>query len=257
MDESMSVPINEIVAYCNQVLEPDKFKDYCPNGLQVAGTEKIKKIVSGVTACQQLLEAAVQANADLLLVHHGYFWPGEQQQVLSIKKNRLQTLLGNDLNLLAYHLPLDAHPKFGNNVQLANKMGWKISSGMNAEIGEAIVLLGETEQSMTAEQLSQHLGLVLNREPLHIAGHKREIKRIAWCTGAAQSYIEEVANHGVDAFISGEISEQTVHLARELGLDYFSAGHHATESYGVQALGEHLAEHFSIEHQFINIHNPV
>ncbi|EPJ47164.1 MAG: hypothetical protein OFPI_32320 [Osedax symbiont Rs2] len=159
--------------------------------------------------------------------------------------------------MLAYHLPLDAHAKYGNNVQLANKMGWKICSGMNGEIGEALVLLGELDRPMTAEQLSQQLGKVLNRQPLHIAGHNREIKRIAWCTGAAQSYIEEVAASGVDAFISGEISEQTVHLARELGLDYFAAGHHATESYGVQALGEHLAEHFSIEHQFIDIYNPV
>ncbi|MCJ8340466.1 MAG: Nif3-like dinuclear metal center hexameric protein [Pseudomonadales bacterium] len=253
----MSVAINEIVTYCQQLLEPSKFKDYCPNGLQVAGRDKINKIVSGVTACQQLLDAAVLAEADVILVHHGYFWRGEQQNVVSIKRNRLQTLLVNDLNLLAYHLPLDAHHSLGNNVQLANKMGWKICSGMNGELGEALVLLGETAKAMYAGELSDQLARVLNRQPLHIAGHQREIKRIAWCTGAAQSFIEEVASTGVDAFISGEISEQTVHLARELGLDYFAAGHHATESYGVQALGEHLAEHFSIEHEFINIHNPV
>jgi dinuclear metal center YbgI/SA1388 family protein len=257
MSVVMSVPVNEIIAYTNSVLRPENFKDYCPNGLQVEGKQEIKKIVSGVTACQGLLDAALAAKADLILVHHGYFWKGEEQTIVSIKKRRLQTLLVNDLNLLAYHLPLDAHARFGNNVQLAKKMGWSITSGMGSDVGQSIVLLGELETPLTAAQLNQKITQKLARAPLCIDGHQRLIKKIAWCTGSAQSYIEEVASYGVDAFISGEISEQTVHLARELGVTYFSAGHHATESYGVQALGEHLAAKFSIEHEFIDIANPV
>ncbi len=253
----MSENIDVIVDYCNKILTPEKFKDYCPNGLQVSGSTKITKIVTGVTACQQLLDRAVQANADLILVHHGYFWHGESQPIVGMKQQRIKTLLVNDINLLAYHLPLDAHAQWGNNVQLAKQMGWKITSGMGDELGQAIALLGEVERAVTGAEFAQQLRQVLGREPLFIQGHSREVKTIAWCTGSAQRYIEEVASYGVDAFISGEISEQTVHLARELGINYYSAGHHATESYGVQALGEHLAETFSVAHQFINIPNPV
>lgn len=253
----MSVHIKDILACCEQTLTPHNFKDYCPNGLQVAGKEQISKIVTGVTACQRLLDEAVKVDADLILVHHGYFWKGEKESVSGIKRERLKTLLVNDINLLAYHLPLDAHSEYGNNVQLAKKMNWQIKSGMGGEIGQSIVLLGELEQSLSAQQLSQQLNAKLARQPLCIQGHDRQIKKIAWCTGAAQSYIEQVAAHNVDAFISGEISEQTVHLARELGINYYAAGHHATESYGVQALGAFLAEKFAIEHEFIDIHNPV
>lgn len=254
----MTTNINKIVDYCNNVLEPNRFKDYCPNGLQVSGKQEIRKIVTGVTACQRLLDSAVEAQADLILVHHGYFWSGEDQTVVGIKKNRLKTLLSHDLNLLAYHLPLDAHAEFGNNVQLAKLMNWQVLSGIEGEsVGQSIVLIGELEKAVLASELKGQLASKLTREPLHIEAHDRKIKRIAWCTGSAQSYIQKVSNYQVDAFISGEISEQTTHLARELGVDYFAAGHHATESYGVQALGEHLAKTFNIEHQFINIDNPV
>ena len=254
----MAATADQIVNYCNQILTPEQFKDYCPNGLQVSGKSEIKKIVSGVTACQRLLDQAVQEGADLILVHHGYFWNSEEQIVVGIKKNRLKTLLCNDVNLLAYHLPLDAHAEYGNNIQLAKLMDWQVMSGIDGEpIGQSIVLLGQLQQSMQGSELAQQLSQKLSRAPVHIKGHDRAIKRIAWCTGSAQSYIQKVAEYEVDAFISGEISEQTVHLARELGVDYFSAGHHATESYGVQALGENLAQKFNIEHQFINIDNPV
>lgn len=253
----MPVSLEEIENYCNKLLFSDSFKDYCPNGLQVAGKGEIKKIVTGVTACQQLLEGAVDAGADLILVHHGYFWRGEDQRVVSIKKNRLKTLLVNDVSLLAYHLPLDAHAVYGNNVQLAKLMGWQVNSGMDAPIGESIVLLGELKKPITGAQLSHQISQKLHREALYIEGHTRAIQKIAFCTGAAQSYIEQVASFGVDVFISGEISEQTVHLARELGVSYIAAGHHATESYGVQALGAHLAEKFDLEHQFIDVPNPV
>lgn len=253
----MSTSLSQIADYCDQYLAVHQFKDYCPNGLQVSGSETVNKIVSGVTACQALLDKAAEAGADLVLVHHGYFWRGESQPIVGIKKKRIHSLLANDMSLLAYHLPLDAHAVVGNNRQLADLMGWKIERGMDDEVGKAIVLLGEAKNAMTSDELSQQLAINLNRQPLHIAGHNRAIKKIAWCTGAAQSYIEQVAAQGVDAFISGEISEQTVHLARELNIDYFAAGHHATESFGVQALGAHLAEKFAIEHQFIDIANPV
>jgi len=257
MELQMSISLSELEKYCDQLLNSKNFKDYCPNGLQVGGVENVKKIVTGVTACQQLLDQAVAQDADLILVHHGYFWRGEDQRILSMKKNRLKTLLVNDMSLLAYHLPLDAHRELGNNAQLAQKMGWQVMSGMGAPLGESIVMLGEVNQPCSGEQLVESINKTLGRAPVHIKGHDREIKSIAWCTGSAQSYIEEVASHGVDAFISGEISEQTVHLARELGIDYIAAGHHATESYGVQALGEHLAKKFDLEHLFIDVPNPV
>lgn len=253
----MSVDLTELENYCNKLLNSASFKDYCPNGLQVAGKTQVKKIVTGVTACQALLDAAVKEQADLILVHHGYFWRGEDSRVISIKKNRLKTLLLNDISLLAYHLPLDAHLKYGNNARLAQRMDWQITSGMDAPLGESIVFFGETKQPISATTLSEQLASALHRQPLHIRGHNRLIKKIAWCTGSAQSYIEQVASYDIDAFISGEISEQTVHLARELGIDYFSAGHHATESYGVQALGAHLSEKFDLEYHHIDIPNPV
>lgn len=253
----MSVTLNVLVQYCNELLKSNNFKDYCPNGLQVEGKPAVKKIVSGVTACQALLDKAALMNADLVLVHHGYFWKGEQDNIVSIKKKRIKTLLDNDMSLLAYHLPLDAHATLGNNIQLANKMNWTITSGVSGEVGQSIALLGELKTAIPAQALAEQLANTLEREPLHLAGHDRLIKRIAWCTGAAQSYLEEAAQHNIDAFISGEVSEQTTHLVRELGVDYFSAGHHATERYGVQALGEHLAAEFQLEHHFVDIDNPV
>lgn len=253
----MSVLLPTLVQYCKDLLSVDLFKDYCPNGLQVEGRPVVKKIISGVTASQALLEAAVDMQADLILVHHGYFWKGENERIVGIKKRRLHTLLSNDISLLAFHLPLDAHPKLGNNAQLAEKMKWKVVSGLDGELGRAIGMVGELAEPQTAEQLSAEFAQVLGRPVQHIQGINRPIKRIAWCTGGAQNYIEKALEEGVDAYISGEISEQTVHVAREAGIDYFAAGHHATERYGVQALGEHLAAHFGIEHHYIEIDNPV
>ncbi|WP_293267050.1 Nif3-like dinuclear metal center hexameric protein [Neptunomonas sp.] len=253
----MSVLLPELVNYCEDLLSVGLFKDYCPNGLQVEGKPKVKRIVSGVTASQALLDAAVAIKADLILVHHGYFWKGENEKVIGIKKRRLSTLLKNDISLLAFHLPLDAHPQLGNNAQLAKKMNWKILSGLDGELGCAIGMVGELQEPQTAQQMSTEFAQVLGRSVQHIQGITRPIKKIAWCTGGAQGYIEKALEEGVDAYVSGEISEQTVHIAREAGIDYFAAGHHATERYGVQALGEHLAAHFGIEHDYIEIDNPV
>ena len=249
--------LKQITTYTDTLLQVDQFQDYCPNGLQVEGRGEVARVVSGVTACQDLIDAAIDANADLVLVHHGYFWKGEDPRVTGMKRNRLKRLLDADISLLAYHLPLDAHAELGNNACLGQRLGLSINGSFGVGSGPDIGLHGELAEPMAAATLSDHISSNLKREPQHIAGSKDHIQRIAWCTGAAQGYIEAAVALGVDAFLTGEISEQTVHVARETGIHFFAAGHHATERYGVQALGEHLAGHFQLNHQFIDIDNPV
>ncbi len=246
----------ECLSYLEAVLEPEKFQDYCPNGLQVAGREHINTLVTGVTASQALLDAALALKADTILVHHGYFWRGEDPCIVGIKQRRLKQLLVNDINLIAYHLPLDAHPVIGNNAQLAKRLDI-IIDGSIINSGESNIALYGHMPAITMVDFADKITDNLQRPPLVIEGHQRPIKKVGWCSGAAQGYIEQAAALGLDAFISGEISEQTVHLARELGIHYFAAGHHATERYGVQALGEHLAEKFNLQHHFVDIDNPV
>lgn len=246
-----------LIRYCNELLDSGSFQDYCPNGLQVEGRTEIRRIVSGVTASQALVDAAVAAQADLLLVHHGYFWRGESAAVVGVKQRRLKALLQNDINLVAYHLPLDVHAELGNNVQLARLMGWQISGGLEPGNPRSVGLAGELAQPCSGEELAALLSARLQRDPLFVAGHDRPVKRIAWCTGAAQGYIDKAIALGVDAFVTGEVSEPTVHTARENGIHFYAAGHHATERYGAKALGEHLAATFGLEHQFIDIDNPV
>jgi dinuclear metal center YbgI/SA1388 family protein len=247
--------LEELVSYLDDLLEADRFKDYCPNGLQVEGRPTVRKLVSGVTASQALLEAAHAQQADAILVHHGYFWRGEDSRIVGMKRQRLNTLLQADMSLLAYHLPLDAHPIFGNNAQLGERLGLTVDGHFGGE--PAIGCYGHLNEAMTASALTKHIEQVLQRAPLHIAGGASVIQHVAWCSGAAQGYIEQAIQLGVDAYLSGEISEQTVHIAREAGIHYFAAGHHATERYGVQALGKHLSVHFDLEHEFIDIPNPV
>lgn len=250
--------INELVDYTGQLLKVEHFRDYCPNGLQVEGRREIKRIISGVTASMALLEAACVAEADVVLVHHGYFWRNEDERVIGIKRARLKFLLQHDINLVAYHLPLDAHSELGNNVQLGRVMGLNIDGWIGEKNSEPpIVAYGTLPDPMNLGAFGDYLTGILNRVPLLIGNINKPIKRVAWCTGAAQSYLDMAVTLGVDAFISGEVSEQTVHLARETGVAYIAAGHHATERYGVQALGQHLAGHFGLEHHFIDIDNPV
>lgn len=250
------VALRELVDYTNQLLSIRDFADYCPNGLQVQGSSIVKRLVAGVTACQALLDAALDINADAVLVHHGYFWKGEDVRVLGIKRQRLKTLLSHDVSLMAYHLPLDAHPYYGNNVQLGRVLGLKTKTSFAAEGGPPLGLIGEPVDTVTGPQFAVHVGNLLQRNPLYISGKVPSLKRIAWCTGAAQSFITAAVEHQVDAFLTGEVSEQTVHIARETGIHFYGAGHHATERYGVQALGEHLAQHFELEFRFIDIDNP-
>ncbi len=242
----------EIVDYCDDFLQVKLFKDYCPNGLQVEGSDTIKKIVSGVTACQALIDQAVELQADMLLVHHGFFWRGEDTIISGMKKQRIKSLLTNDINLLAYHLPLDAHKTLGNNILLAEKLGITVEQSF---ADNDIAILGSVK-TQNGIELAQTISHALSRQVQHIAV-ERDIKKVALCTGAAQSYIEQAIELEADAFISGEISENTWHIAKENNIHYFAAGHHATERYGVQALGEHLAGYFNIEHQFVDINNPI
>ena len=252
----MAVSLREICAECNELLRPRQFTDYCPNGLQVEGRSRIEKIVSGVTACGELIERAAAAGAHALLVHHGYFWKGESPVISGYRKSRIAALLKNDLSLIAFHLPLDVHEEFGNNVQLARRLGLKIEGDIHRHDGFPLVLRGRMENPLTLDEFSIQVGESLDHQPLAISGGDHSIDTLAWCTGAAQGYIEQAIDAGVDAYLSGEISEQTVHAARESGLHYLAAGHHATERYGVQALGAHLAEKFGIEHEFIDVPNP-
>ncbi|WP_312270246.1 Nif3-like dinuclear metal center hexameric protein [Pseudomonas sp.] len=251
----MTIALTTLLDEANRYLDAAAIKDYCPNGLQVEGRATVGRIVSGVTASQALLDAAIEAGADMVLVHHGYFWKSEDPRVIGMKQRRLKTLIINDVSLVAYHLPLDLHPVVGNNVQLAERLGIMVEGGIEPGNPRSIVLQGTLSEPRTAAEFAAHIKHVLGREPLVIEGD-RPIKRIAWCTGGAQGYIDQAIAAGVDAYLTGEVSEQTVHSARENGISFFAAGHHATERYGVQALGEYLAGRFGIEHVFIDSSNP-
>jgi dinuclear metal center YbgI/SA1388 family protein len=244
----------ELVKYLGELLQPEKFRDYCPNGLQVEGRGEVRRIVAGVTASQALLDAAVAREADTILVHHGYFWKGEDGRVTGIRRQRLGTLIGHDINLLAYHLPLDAHPALGNNAQLASRLGW-LPEGRFGE--QDIAWLGAVPEPLSLASLAEKVAGVLGRSPLVLGDGLRPIRRIAWCSGGAQSYFEQAIELGADAYLSGEVSEQTVHLARESGVAYLAAGHHATERFGVEALAGHLANRFGLQCEFVDIDNPV
>jgi dinuclear metal center YbgI/SA1388 family protein len=245
---------NELEHYLNDLLDVSQFQDYCPNGLQIEGRTTIQNIVSGVTASQALLQAAIELQADAIMVHHGYFWRGEDPRLLGMKRRRVAMLIEHDINLYAYHLPLDAHFELGNNAQL----GKKLSIVEDGRFGEqSLAIYGHFVEPTSLGELDATLHSVLERKPLIIGNLSKEIERIAWCTGAAQNYFEAAIELGVDAFITGEISEQNVHAARESGTAYICAGHHATERYGIQALGEHLAQKFGITHLFIDVDNPV
>lgn len=246
--------IEDLLHYTQQLMQVESFKDYCPNGLQVEGRSEVRKIVTGVTASMALLEAAYAANADLILVHHGYFWKNEDDRVVGMKRKRLAFLLQNDLNLMAYHLPLDAHSIFGNNVQLGMQLGIDVVG--NSETSNMVVY-GYLDQDIKLADFAMLINSKLKREPTVLGCDDKVVRKIAWCTGAAQGYFDAAIELGVDVFISGEISEQTTHQSLESGVAYISAGHHATERYGVQALGLHLAEKFNLEHEFIEINNPV
>ncbi|MDG2174961.1 MAG: Nif3-like dinuclear metal center hexameric protein [Gammaproteobacteria bacterium] len=253
----MAISMVEMQSALNELLRPNEFRDYCPNGLQVEGKAQIANLVTGVTASLALIEEAVEKGADAILVHHGYFWKGEDPTVTGIRKNRLKLLLDNDINLFGFHLPLDAHPKLGNNAQLGLKLGFSTEADLDPQHKSRVGVWGSLEEPCNGKELVERITNQLNRAPFHIQGEKETIEKIGWCTGSAQSYIELAYEAGVDAYLTGEVSEQTVHFARETGMHFFAAGHHATERYGVQAVGQYLAGEFGLNHEFIDIDNPV
>ncbi|MFT4941820.1 MAG: dinuclear metal center YbgI/SA1388 family protein [Paraglaciecola sp.] len=252
----MSIDNGQLLGFLNELLQPERVRDFCPNGMQVEGRKQIKRIVTGVTASQNLIDEAIRLEADAILVHHGYFWKGEEPCIRGMKKQRLAALLLNDINLYAYHLPLDIHPSLGNNAQLAKLLGIEVETGLEPGNATSVAMRGYFETPMDAAQLGRTIEIKLGRKPLHEASSKKLIKSVAWCTGGGQNYIEMAAEQGVDAYITGEVSEQTIHTAREMDIHFYAAGHHATERYGVKAVGEHIAQKLGLNVQFVDIPNP-
>lgn len=256
-----AVDRDQLSVYLADLLQVNRVKDYCPNGLQVQGKSAIKKIVTGVTASLALIDAAIEEGADAILVHHGWFWKNDDVRVVGQLHARLKLLMDHEISLFAYHLPLDLHPTLGNNAQLAQVMGWidaKASPAAYPRAIDGLVWRGKTSGTQkTLGQLARSVASRLGRDPLVIGDLNKPVKTIAWCTGAAQGYITEAIAMKVDAYISGEASEPTFHAAQEMGVAYIAAGHHATERYGIQALGQHLSKKWGVEHQFIDIPNPI
>ena len=245
-----------LLAEFNTLLQPQFFKDYAPNGLQVQGKDGIRTLVSGVTATRALIERAIELQAEAIVVHHGYFWKSEDPAITGMKFQRVRLLIEHGINLFAYHLPLDAHPELGNNAQLARVLGIQMEGGLQPGEQRPIGNVGSLDQPLGLEALAARISERLGRTPLCIRGGNHPIRRVAWCTGGAQGYIEQAVALGADAYISGEISEQTVHIARECGIHYIAAGHHATERYGARALGEYVAARLGLVHHFVDIDNP-
>ncbi len=251
----MACSRQQLSEFLDNLLEPERFQDYCPNGLQVEGKIEIHRLITGVTASQALLDEAIRRRADAILVHHGYFWRGEHPCLVGMKATRIRSLLIADINLFAYHLPLDWHPVVGNNATLGELMGVEGSGPLNLADTSMPVFRGRFSPEITVQTLVARLSHGLGREPLVIG--EGNVNSVAWCTGAGQGYLEAAADSGADVFVTGEASEQSVHIARERGIAFIAAGHHATERYGVQALGAKASECLGLTHEFIEIDNPV
>jgi dinuclear metal center YbgI/SA1388 family protein len=243
----------ELESYLHTLLEPGRFKDYGPNGLQVEGKDRLRHLVSGVTASRALIEAAIADGADAILVHHGLFWRGQDGRLTGWLKQRVELLLAHQINLFAYHLPLDAHPELGNNAQLGLRLQWRA----DARFGEQdLGFIGSMPRPQSLADLSERLQRELGRAPTVVAGDGRPLQRIAWCTGGAQGYFEAAIAAGADAYVTGEISEPQAHYARETGVAFVACGHHASERYGAPAVAGHAAQRFGLTHRFIEIDNP-
>ncbi|MFY8349718.1 Nif3-like dinuclear metal center hexameric protein [Pseudoalteromonas sp. SSM20] len=249
--------LSTLLQELDALLTPHKVKDFCPNGLQVEGRETVTKLITGVTASQALIDAAIEKNADAILVHHGYFWKGEAYPITGMKKRRIGALIKNDISLIGYHLPIDVHPTLGNNAKLAELLDIDYEAGLEPFSEPSIAVKGRLKTPLTAEEFAEKIESALNRKPLVESVRGKKIETIAWCTGGGQGYIDLAASQGIDAYLTGEASEQTIHSAREQNIDFFAAGHHATERYGVKAVGEYLAEQFGLDVEFIDVDNPV
>lgn len=251
----MTVALSQLIQEINHYLNCDQIKDYCPNGLQVEGKSQINRIMTGVTASQALVEAAIELQADAILVHHGYFWKGEDPCVVGMKRNRLKLLLKYNISLIAYHLPLDVHEAVGNNVQLAERLGITVDTTLNPYDTSVIGIQGHLSRAVSTTEFADKVEQVLSRQPTVVDSGK-PIRKIGLCTGGGQGYIDQAIEAGVDLFITGEASEQTFHSAMENGISFIAAGHHATERYGIEALGNYVAKTYNIEHIFKDLNNP-
>lgn len=243
--------------HCHDLLNVDAHKDYCPNGLQVQGADSIQTIAVAVTASLDVIEQAIAAGVQALITHHGYFWRGEAQPITAMKAARIQALLQHQINLFTYHLPLDTHVTLGNNAQLAQRLGLTVTEQISFDGVDNLIWKGQLSEALSANDFATVVEQSLDRKPLLISAGDQAIQSVAWCTGAAQGFAEYAADWGVDAYLTGEASEKNYHIARESGVHFIAAGHHASERYGVQALADHLAKEFALETVFIDSDNPI
>ena len=249
--------LQDIIQWCDQTLKSSEFKDYAPNGLQIEGKTEVRKILAAVTASQDAIDAAIRENADLLLVHHGYFWKGEAYPITGMRGKRIKSLIQHDISLLAYHLPLDSHPSLGNNVAIADLLKLERIEALDPSERHPIGNIGYLNQPMPVEDFKKFVSKKLKFDATHLPADKNMIEKVGFCTGGAQDFIVKAAEQGCDAYISGEVSERTFYEAKELGVHYFACGHHATERYGVQRLGQAISEQFDIEYVYFELNNPI
>lgn len=249
--------LQEILQWCNDTLKTQEFKDYAPNGLQIEGRSEVKKILCAVTASQEAIDAAIAQQADLLLVHHGYFWKGEPYPITGMRGNRIKTLIRNDISLVAYHLPLDSHPILGNNAAIAEILELENIEALDASERHPIGNIGYLKQAISPEAFKEILTERLGFKTIHLKADKKTIQKVGFCTGAAQDFIGKAAEQLCDAYISGEVSERTYYEAKELDVHYYACGHHATERYGVQRLGQAISEQFNLEYSYFELNNPI
>lgn len=249
--------LNDILDWCNNTLKTQEFKDYAPNGLQIEGKTEVKKILCAVTASLDAIHACIEQNADMLLVHHGYFWKGEPSPIIGMRGQRIKTLIQHDISLVGYHLPLDSHPQLGNNAAIADKIGLQNITHLDPSEKHPIGNIGELPKALSVEAFTQLLQHTINPNLIHLSADKNQIQRVGFCTGAAQDFINKAADQQCDAYISGEVSERTFYEAKELNVHYFGCGHHATERYGIQQLGKEIAKHFDVEYCFFEQNNPI
>lgn len=249
--------LTDIIHWCNQTLRSQEFKDYAPNGLQIEGKAEVKKILCAVTASQDAINAAIAQNADLLLVHHGYFWKGEAYPITGMRGQRIKSLIQHDISLVGYHLPLDSHPTLGNNAAIADLLALENIEALNPTERHPIGNIGYLTTAMAPDAFKDYLTERLGFNTIHLAADKQSVQKIGFCTGGAQDFIHQAAEQGCDAYISGEVSERTFYEAKELNVHYYACGHHATERYGVQRLAAALAEQFNIESVYFELNNPI
>ncbi|MCJ8160091.1 Nif3-like dinuclear metal center hexameric protein [Acinetobacter zhairhuonensis] len=249
--------LQEILQWCNDTLKTPEFKDYAPNGLQIEGKAEVKKILCAVTASQDAIDAAIAQQADLLLVHHGYFWKGEPYPITGMRGKRIKALIQNDISLAAYHLPLDSHPTLGNNAAIADILELEIFEALDASERHPIGNIGYLKQALSPEEFKAMLTERLGFQTIHLPADKQTIQKVGFCTGAAQDFISKAAEQNCDAYISGEVSERTYYEAKELNVHYYACGHHATERYGVQRLGQAISEQFNLEYSYFELNNPI